>query len=164
MLFAGPDYIVAAVLGVSAYAFGVVFDRVWDHLSKPVDRKIRALYFASDSDVGMVRTNVFTKCEHMRAFLDYIRTRMRIARNCTFVFPLLGLGLVAASWRSTYEVDRRAVLGLLVAFFLLGGFCFFAFRKLLESYYKQLRLAGEVSLGLDLRTGNKAGATAPADG
>ena len=137
-----------AVLLAYSYALGVVFDRLWDVLTKPIDRHVRSRLGLTDDSLRALRREVVASGGHALEFLEYIRSRMRIARAllCNAVL----IGAAAAFWIYRAQgMDPFAPLGLILfstaAATLLS---FFAFQKLLKTYYTQLR---EISVPVERR-------------
>ena len=86
---------------------------------------------------------VFAESERLSGYLDYIRTRMRIARNCAFLFPLLGIGGALALKRITPGSVWMDFVPLVAVAIGVGFLFLAALRNLLTGYYRQLRFAGD---------------------
>ena len=128
---------VGAVLVVWAYAFGVVFDRLWDLCLKPIDDRIRNNTFTQDHLATSAKGGVFLRTG-LPQFVDYIRTRMRIAR-ATFCNTLLST--CAALWLITSQtgaVWSKCFNFTLVVGFSLTVLCLYAFENITDNYYNTL--------------------------
>ncbi|MCB1196531.1 hypothetical protein KDK77_10140, partial [bacterium] len=68
------------VLMSAAYTLGVVFDRVWDALLSPVDKRIRSAFFADPEQAHRIRILLFSGDAVRVQFVEYIRSRIRITR------------------------------------------------------------------------------------
>jgi len=129
---------VGAVLVVWAYAFGVVFDRLWDLCLKPIDERIRKKHFPAKATLQAVRKEVFSSESGLPEFVDYIRSRMRIARATfcnTFLSTCAALWLIVnqtgKAWSKDYTVTFVVGISLTVL-------CLYAFKNITENYYKTL--------------------------
>ena len=91
----------AALAIALAYTVGVTFDRLWDVFTKPFDEKIRRSYFPSDDQLTTVRMQLFGRATALQGYMEYIRSRMRIARAAMCNLPLIGLAGLGAALRHT---------------------------------------------------------------
>ncbi len=132
----------AAVIGIAvAYTVGVTFDRLWDFLTTPTNRRIRSRYFPDEDELTAVRMRLFGIETALQGYMEYIRSRMRIARAAMCNLPLilltgLGLALRHGAW-SPGQYAAVAGLGLL-AF----AAATYSYHKLEHAYYRQLQAVG----------------------
>jgi len=81
--------ITLAILAV-AYALGIVVDRVADSVFDPFDRLLREKHIPSSPlSVPEMRLRIMSESEGMASFLDYVRSRVRIARSTAFNCALI---------------------------------------------------------------------------
>lgn len=125
-------------LVIWAYALGVVFDRLWDLCLKQIDRRIREKHFPNKDVLQAVRKEVFSSESGLPEFVDYIRSRMRIARA---TFCNTCLSTCAALWVITTETNQLWSKG--SAFTLVAGSCLsvlslYAFVNITGNYYTTL--------------------------
>lgn len=117
------------VFAALAYALGVIFDRVWDMFARPVDLWIRRKYFNSSEELHLLRIRIFsTQQSDFLSYIDYIRSRMRIARATLFnAFAGAFVSLLFANAACAFLLTAAALLSL------------FAFADLLKTYYGLLK-------------------------
>jgi|GEM_PF-2107901 len=133
-----------------AYTLGIVVDRLADsvvsYLEKELfpdetppdktDDKLKedALIVELPSSVGLMRMCVMSKSPEMTKFLEYIRSRLRIARSTTFnLVPTIALVILLACPRNYlwFHVAYFGGQGLLVL-------SVFVSHRISESYYSRL--------------------------
>jgi hypothetical protein len=143
LLGAAKDYPEAfAALAIAvAYTVGVTFDRLWDFFTTRVDEKIRRTYFPADDQLTTVRMQLFGTATALQGYMEYIRSRMRIARAAMCNLPLIGLtGLGAALRHSCWQPWQFFVFAGLAI--LMSVAAAYSFHKLEHAYYKQLQAVG----------------------
>jgi hypothetical protein len=136
---------VGAIAVVGVYSLGVVFDRVWDSCLRRVDKHIRRQHFMDQRELAAARKAVFSSGTGLSPYVDYIRTRMRIARATfcnSFLITCAALWLIESK---TGEVWTRSYSLTFIAGVLLTSVAFFAFKTLDKSYYKTLKSFGSRS-------------------
>jgi len=124
-----------------AYMFGVLFDRLWDFLTKwglaPAKRNVSHAQ----------RLHVFSYSEQTERFFDYIRSRLRIARATIWNSVLItGTALVFVGIRLPIENENikiRMLFAIAVSGIGLFYLALFAFRKINNTYNEQLDAAEE---------------------
>jgi hypothetical protein len=139
------------LVGLS-YALGVVFDRVWDvFLDRTgLDSWIRrsagtnragAKYRESDND--RLRRNVYgNDPKNAAAYVEYNRGRMRVARACSFNFPLITIaGLLLIGVHFGGVVTKEFVLVLCAGSGVTYA-AWTAYKNLRRMYDRVLRVAG----------------------
>jgi len=144
LLSAAKDYPEAfAALAIAvAYTVGVTFDRLWDVLTKGADERIRRSYFPTDEQLTAVRMELFGRATALQGFMEYIRSRMRIARAAMCNLPLIGLAGLGAALRFSCWLPWQYLVGAGLAV-LVSVAAAHSFRQLEHSYYKQLRAVGD---------------------
>ncbi|MCH7825205.1 MAG: hypothetical protein IH849_10420 [Acidobacteria bacterium] len=129
----------AAVIGVVvlayAYSAGIVVDRIADSLwrtgigflktlrrlskAKPVSSNTKKAKSRSAGEkVRTMRNVVRHQSEGLTSFLDYVRSRLRIARSLSFNAPLAGY--FAYQWHASTHVDAYKDPLLTVTYVLAG--------------------------------------------
>lgn len=129
------------ILGIS-YVLGVLFDRLWDFLLGKLDKKIRTTYFDNSELLNSARVRIFSKSETMASFLDYIRSRMRIARASVCNFCLITVTSLFFILTRLNHLDVFLKLRLLVFTGICGVLlillAFYAWKNITNTYYKQV--------------------------
>ena len=129
----------AVAVGVIAtawcYAIGVVFDRVWDTLLKPIDRSARRKVFVNNKAVHRARREVFADASRAE-YVDYVRSRLRIARSAACNLVILTVVVSGFMWCRV----PSWVLWLWIPFLggLLSAVAWLGFIKLSRTYYAVL--------------------------
>jgi hypothetical protein len=133
------------VLGF-AYTLGIIVDRVADSLLHPIDKRFRPKRFGSKlPSVANARLEVMSKNEELTRFLDFVRSRMRLARATCLNLILITLTaavLLATQTSAGYLQIMGAVAGGLTLFSLSA----FAWRRISQTYYKRLEQAYKIVL------------------
>ena len=150
----GVDPVVNAIEGGSlpfgvlvlivAYAFGVVFDRIWIWVLKPSSQAVKATTPAGDTPAAVLWQRVYG-CEDAVTYINHLQGRMRVARAavCNFaVTTLAAIVLVAVQGSGLFSAST--VLCLCGGVFL-SLVSWVAFRSLTRSYYEALEAAGDSS-------------------
>jgi hypothetical protein len=144
-----PSIASVFVVGIS-YTFGVIFDRLWDQIMKGsgIDNLIRR---RAESAVGdhrssgksdAVRRRIYGSDTSTAArFIDYNRSRMRIARSSTFNFFLIAV--FGSLTCAMYGGKERFVFSIIAALAgtVLSFVSAFAYYDLRKSYYRVLNMA-----------------------
>ncbi len=149
MLWFPPDRLLAELRSLSTsegiiiliigYSVGLVFDRVWDALLKPVSQKIKLSILKRTNRADTLRKEIFSGTDVVRAnFVDSIRIRMRVAR-ATFCNSLLTAIAAFAVWNIHATEPWSRWLPLIGAFYAMVTLAAaFAFQDILKNYYKTL--------------------------
>lgn len=137
------------VIGL-AYTLGIVVDRLADSAVSYLEEKLfsdkerrdqthkdlrkDALIVKLPSSVGLMRMRVMSKSPEMTKFLEYIRSRMRIARSTTF-------NLVPTIIAAILFARPQNYLWLMVTYhggLILLALSVFVSHRIAESYYARL--------------------------
>ncbi|RJP61392.1 MAG: hypothetical protein C4541_01960 [Candidatus Auribacter fodinae] len=127
----------SAILLMFAYALGVIFDRVWDVLLKPVDHHIRKTMISDLDKLLGIRSRLFAQDSSHIMFVEYIRTRMRVSR-ATLCNSLL-TALCALLLRVCY-IEENWVEYIVFASSVIAIVSFHAFMDITVTYYRTLSL------------------------
>lgn len=129
-----------ALLAVAAcYGLGILIDRIADSLFGSFDKRLRKRWYRGAVKVPVARLTVAHESESMAKFLDYVRSRMRLARSATFNALVALLSVVAVSfWKP--EV-RSHLAELATAGVVILGVTAFVWVRISETYYKRLAQA-----------------------
>ena len=139
-----PDLLLGFTLFITAmsYTFGVLFDNLWNRISEPMDKHIRSLYFKDTKEVHSMRGSIFAENKQTVEFMEYIRSRMRIARSSVYNFPLItvaALVFITVQFQVVApELRMKIIIFVLVSGALLTLLAVSAYRKLTHTYYKQI--------------------------
>lgn len=139
--FLSQHQAVAGVLLVAySYVVGVVFDRAWDGLTKPIDHAVRRKEGVEKEELRRRRKQLFGNQEKSPEIIEYIRGRMRIARAAFCNAVLITLAALFYYIKSSAQIELVSLAWIVGvgAFFIF--FSFHALRDLLVNYYKQLYL------------------------
>jgi hypothetical protein len=134
-----------AIVGVYAYALGVIMDRLWDRLTKPLDHRIREKFLAaedsSEAEYQSIRGPILASKEQ-REFFDYIRSRIRITRSCLCSFPLIGMTGVIACYVQSGENRVAYVAAATVFSLVMCSISWVAYVDVSTTYYKEMLKMG----------------------
>jgi hypothetical protein len=149
-----PSLASVFVIGLS-YALGVVFDRLWDLILKWtgiggwLSRRARAAAgrIKPGDEYDAIRRRVYgADAGNAARFVDYNRSRMRIARASTFNFLLITVTgtLCCAVHADTWGTDPMVMVA-------IGGTALFvvsalAFHDLRKSYYRVLKMVAPLAM------------------
>lgn len=81
----------------AAYALGTVSDRLADAVFRTWDERLRRKRFPDDDQVGLTRLCVAKESESLTKYLEYIRSRMRVARTTSFNAACFGVASIAGA-------------------------------------------------------------------
>ena len=138
--------LLALTLFVTAisYTLGVLFDNLWNRLSKIIDEPIRLKFFSVSEEAHSTRINVLFNNKNAVEFMEYIRSRMRIARAsfynfflitiCALIFITTQLQWVAA------ELRIKLITFVIISGVLLTVLALSTYRKIVHTYYKQISI------------------------
>lgn len=136
--------ILVLVLGL-AYPLGIIVDRAADWLVGPIDRRLRNNHFKYD-DANLPKAKVSearlrmlldAKNERLASFLNYVRSRLRLARSTCLNLILITLAatILLGTQNSIGSIELIAVTAGGLLLFLLS---LFAWVRLSRTYYKRL--------------------------
>jgi hypothetical protein len=128
------------VLAVAAaYGLGVLIDRMADSLFGPLDKRLRKRWYKGAAKVPVARLTVAHESESMAKFLDYVRSRMRLARATMFnVLVALLCVLVVSITRTNV---RANLLEVTITGIATLGITAYVWIRISETYYKRLAQA-----------------------
>lgn len=145
-LFFGKGSITVGVVFLAySYALGVVLDRVWDFITKPIDGKVRKAHDIGKEKVREWRREAFGDKDKIPEFIEYIRSRMRIARACLCNFVFISVAAVFYYKSVTEDPSLCVFITILSIGGMFSGIAFYAHWKLLNTYYIQLKNMAEPS-------------------
>lgn len=145
------------IIGFS-YTLGILFDRFWDslfervkylsNLKKEIEKeslKEHNLEFIPNLSLDafdIMRVHIFFKSDTMVRFLDYIRSRMRIARASCGNFILVTIFSVVFVLLMVKDIMLKWTLSLLIVglSILLTLLSFCAWKEIMKNYYEQILL------------------------
>jgi len=106
---------ITILMVAACYALGTVSDRLADAVFGSWDKRLRRKWFKNDDQVGFSRLSVARSSEPLAKYLEYIRSRLRVARATSFNSICFGLVSIAAGI-SGYFTTSLAVVAAAVAF------------------------------------------------
>jgi hypothetical protein len=128
-----------------AYALGIIVDRVADSLFDPLDRRLRTSKGEKSPlpPVPEMRLCVLAEGGGMATFLDYVRSRIRVARSTAFNLFLLTLSVIILLRRMGAPADGAANPGRLIVWVAAVGVglvaaAVFAWARITKTYYWRL--------------------------
>jgi hypothetical protein len=123
---------IAPVLLAVAYALGIVVDRVADSLFKKI--------FGKTSDPSNLRLQVLARGDKVTDFLEYIRSKIRVARVTTLNLALItvAMGFFLALCTSASCTQFFATIAVLL---VLTGASLFTTLRIGHTYEKRLEQA-----------------------
>jgi hypothetical protein len=126
------------VLSLS-YVIGVIIDRVADSLFNQVDKKLREKYLIkSNQSVADMRLYIMSKNEGITDFLDYVRSRLRLARS-TVLNVILIMFFVALWYFTSSKFESNSIIIFLLSFGIpLLTLTIFTWFRISKTYYKRL--------------------------
>jgi hypothetical protein len=129
----------SVILLLLSYSIGVVFDRMWDLVIKPIDRRIRAHFLPETGRVHQIRILLFSKDETRAYFVEYIRSRMRISRAtvCNSIMMVIASVIVYIIYRKESWSSWLVCLALFS--FLMAIAAIYAYVNITTNYYKTLQ-------------------------
>lgn len=113
VIFQLPDALVVATVGLVAYSLGVIVDRVADNLDVLFKSKIKGEF----PPIPIMRLRMMGLDDGKSKFLEYQRSRLRIARSTTVNLILIG---ITAGWFMLAQSDLSLGHVLLVEALLLA--------------------------------------------
>ena len=137
------------VIGLAAaYMLGVLIDRLsdslYDNFSRtPVGRRINRLFgedshsYAKPAKIPIMRLTVMKGSTEVARFLDYQRTRWRIARG-TLLNALIGVPVGAVYLHTTYPDRIGMMISVIVAGILFVILALFAAERIESAYIRRL--------------------------
>ncbi len=124
------------VLSLS-YVIGIIIDRVADSLFSHVDKKLREKYLVkSNQSVADMRLYIMSKNEGVTDFLDYVRSRLRLARST--VLNVILIMFFIALWYFTSSKSNSIIMFLLSFGIPLLTLTIFTWFRISKTYYKRL--------------------------
>jgi hypothetical protein len=129
------------VLGI-VYTLGIVVDRTSDSIFHSFDKKLRKKFISNKHlSVSEMRLRIMLKSESIAKFLEYIRSRLRIARSTSLNFFFITITSVIFLVKQS-EVNGNNIFSivLLVASggIVLMTFLGFIWVRITKTYYKRL--------------------------
>ena len=123
-----------------AYTLGILMDRIGDGLFLPWDKKIQKVYLVGKNlTSNEIRFNIQNDSLHKH--LDYIRSRLRIARSSALNFFMITIFSVLLCMRLPNLTDQQKLLyelsGSVLGLLLIVS-AVYAWYILTNSYYKNI--------------------------
>jgi len=126
------------LLFVLAYGTGVVFDRLWDALLYPYHRHIKARALKKPGMIPKFRFLLFSGDPVRANFMEYLRSRMRVARS-TLCNSAMAALIAAIVWQLRRTEPWSLWLALVGSFFaILALVSVYAFQNITRHYYEAL--------------------------
>lgn len=137
-LLKGWETLIGLLVLAVAYTLGIVVDRVADSVFDRFDQRLRKDFVpASPPSVHEMRLQVLAESEGMAGFLNYARSRVRIARSTAFNLVLIIV--TAVLWIVTGPVGGSSKTTLLIFVVLVGvgvlSLTVFAWVRITKTYY-----------------------------
>jgi len=133
------------VLGL-AYVLGVLMDRAADSLLHKIDKKVHGA-IKHPASVSVMRFTVQMESPATAAFLDYVRSRLRISRTTSLNLILIILAATGFSLSPSCKFNRHSIL---IPTFSLGlpflALSIFAWVRIAQTYNERLQEAYNLTL------------------
>src|SRR5688572_25180677 len=138
-----PALVTVVVLSY-AYSLGIVVDRLADSILRGLSRdKKRAKEPHKGAGHNKKRSTVRHASPGLNSFLEYVRSRLRVARSLCFNAPLVAV--MAAAWAARTTPEYPTSLVLVAVFCLvLTPAAWYATRMISDAYEKNLNAAYEL--------------------
>jgi 8-oxo-dGTP pyrophosphatase MutT (NUDIX family) len=132
-IFQLPDGLVVAAVGLVAYGLGVVVDRVADNLVAPWRSELKGAF----PPIPIMRLRMMQLDDGRSRFLEYQRSRLRIARATTANLFLLALTSTWFMWVQT-ELRALQIIGVEIVVVLLLVSAFSGAQLIGQAYDRRL--------------------------
>jgi hypothetical protein len=141
-------FIVLIAVGIF-YTLGVIIDRLTDSLFHPWDLLLRKKYMrGTDITLAKMRLSIMSKNEKITNFLEYLRSRIRIARSSGVNFFLITLVLSIFILIRYTGSEGGAKLEYMLFIGTVGVFLVFfsilAWTRITKTYYKRISQGYEI--------------------
>jgi hypothetical protein len=128
--------LVTILIVAASYAVGTVSDRLADAVFGKWDEYLRRKKFADDDQVGLARLRIAQASEPLAKYLEYIRSRMRLARATSFnaaLFCLVSILAGTTRFLSGPPAATSMILSILVA-----GLAAYSWSDSCSMFYRRL--------------------------
>jgi hypothetical protein len=147
--FSGWESLLTVLILVAAYSLGIVVDRAADSLLERLDNRLAQKYMPGGlTDLTKRRLAITMHSEALERFLDYARSRLRIARSTTINLALILItAIVLILTRQILPAGiqpQQAVLALLGIGIPFVALSYHAWHRISRIYYRRLVLAYEM--------------------
>jgi len=126
-----------------AYTFGIIIDRISDSFLNPISKNIKKRYIDNSlPKITYMRLYIKTQSQPLNDYIDYIRSRQRIARSTAFNIFLTMIGLWLLYFiRLTNKVDIIIIFSINICLLVMCGLSIFVWMRISETYFKRLKKA-----------------------
>lgn len=124
-----------------AYTLGITIDRIADSTLSFYDKTFRQNYLPGNlPTVPRMRLYLMEKSPTAHTYIDYIRSRMRIARSTMFnlVIIFLAFNLLTVV-RLADVIDFNTYISISFSLLFFIGTSFIVWRRIARTYYKRLK-------------------------
>lgn len=134
---AANSSLVAGAALATAYALGVLTDRIADAALMPIDRRLRTAAFSTEASYARARLRL-AEIPFLAAQADYARSRTRICRGWALNTAVLTLASVLTLLRYSFD-NRPLIIGAIVILGLLIAYGFYrSWHTLTATSYSKL--------------------------
>ena len=127
------------LVSVAIYAIGVVFDRIWDVTLSPITHWIERKHYPQKEELWRARKEIFGKEKIGSEFVNYNRSRMRIARAMTCNGLLVTIATLLYYFCHNPAPLKATIWVIICVGFMLCAISFAALWILTNSYYKSIK-------------------------
>lgn len=134
-----------------SYFLGVLFDRLWDRileklfpgLKDSAKEQARERSSLQQDEFSRIRSEVYrSSSENAAAFIDFTRSRMRVARSSVFNIPLIAITSVCWILIRCDANRLRLTIFIVIIGALLSWLATYAHMRLRIVYYQNLLMIG----------------------
>jgi hypothetical protein len=145
------DSLITVFILASAYTLGIIVDRVADSMFDPLDRRLRKKALSDKQplpEVHKMRLTVMALDDERSRFLDYVRSRVRVARATAFNLALIIItSLFLISRRPQVlasTISRRAADIVILIGLILLAMAAYAWVRITRTFYWRLAEAYQI--------------------
>ncbi|SRR5260221_8195813 len=137
--------IIVFVLAI-AYTVGIFVDRISDSIFNLQDKTLRKTYLSDDlPSVSKMRIYIMSQNSTVNKYIDYIRSRARIARSTAFNLVFIEFFLlVLYSSKLTSKINSNLIF--VISLLLLAALvtAAYSWKRISRTYYKRLEKAYKI--------------------
>ncbi|MBN8580812.1 MAG: hypothetical protein J0L96_09080 [Anaerolineae bacterium] len=150
--FKGWENLTTLLILAFSYTLGIIVDRIADTLFSPLDNKICGNAITNKTvPVWKMRLFIMTQDNGITKYLEYIRSRLRIARSTTLNIALIIISFIVNNINGLFgQFNWITVFGVFVGIAVVT-LSFFSWRSMTRNYYERLSQAYGVSIEKKLK-------------
>jgi hypothetical protein len=133
-----PRELLVVIIFFICYTLGIFVDRLSDVIFSKKTTKIRNEILCNNPDSSIMRFIICENNEPLNRFLEYTRTRIRIARATTINLPIITVCVVLFGF---HKENFNSVSGILIIVFgiLFTILSFFSWKQSTENFWNLIK-------------------------